>query len=705
MLAAADSSKRKWQVASSRNWPARPKEVVPRKPIQVAETSYKAGGLAIDFVTIPGSTVTTFTNGTTFYIQSSYHPLGGVTFQPGCTIKFKTNANIHLTGPSTYPATFQTPVFTSRNDDGFGDKIVGVPGETDSDGDPAKHPADAAIWSDYVTYDIDYQNARFRWCKTGILIDTSYVYAQRVSKCLFEQITGTGSSGVNLRTAPNYVITSLSDVQKCNVTTPITGNSSAYSGTMTDAPLCTSQYNNWFALSTADTDSISSRLALVPDTMGAAGVYHFVELVNRNVAIFGKDYGNLMETASASLFFYGDETHPNLSDPRILYDSGIQRWIATMLDPDTGNVRLVVSTNSSPLGLQTWRKFTLQTAESGWFADFPTLGKDGNGFYVALRFTKGPVFNPTNWMYKIVPIKKPSSGEISTNDIKTPLVVNSNAGYNVSWIYPALNFDTTTTSSVAWFISKGQTTNSHPTFEYGRLQWTQDQGGNWSAGFLDNPWTNTITATNLIYDLDNNQTFTVPQKGWISATNHTPDELGGSRISSAVIRNGFLWTCHVIGLDGTNINYDGGATDRTAIAWYKIAITNNLLSFANANALTGHIWDSATTQPYYYMFPSLMVNSSEDLLVGFSGSRTNEYIGSFYWGRRNSNSQTLSRPTMIHPGRGYYDSERWGDYSACSLDPNGSTIWSIQQHAEIFIDPFQQNFSYGLWVIKATINP
>ena len=64
----------------------------------------------------------------------------------------------------------------------------------------------------------------------------------------------------------------------------------------------------------------------------------------------------------------------------------------------------------------------------------------------------------------------------------------------------------------------------------------------------------------------------------------------GSRLMMAVIRDGALWTCHHVGLSGTNGSYSGNATgtnvDRSAVQWLKLTTdTNgNFLSVTNGPA-------------------------------------------------------------------------------------------------------------------------
>jgi hypothetical protein len=97
----------------------------------------------------------------------------------------------------TSPATGAMPVFTSRNDDLFGDKIMGVSGETDSNGDPTLHKAHPAIWIYYPTVNNTVQNCRIRWALSGIRLENHVTTpVQTVKNSIFENITGSGSTGV-----------------------------------------------------------------------------------------------------------------------------------------------------------------------------------------------------------------------------------------------------------------------------------------------------------------------------------------------------------------------------------------------------------------------------------------------------------------------------------------------------------------------------
>ena len=128
---------------------------------------------------------------------------------------------------------------------------------------------------------------------------------------------------------------------------------------------------------------------------------------------------------------------------------------------------------------------------------------------------------------------------------------------------------------------------------------------------------------------------------------------GSDRRMAAVIRNGFLWTCQTIGLNGTNGVYSGDKfgtnVDRSAIQWFRMQLGTNGATLTLRN--NGRIFDSVhQTNAWWYHYPSVGVNCPGDMVAGFSGSSVTNYIGAFYtW--RLSNGTTLQTPRVLQLGR------------------------------------------------------
>jgi len=156
------------------------------------------------------------------------------------------------------------------------------------------------------------------------------------------------------------------------------------------------------------------------------------------------------------------------------------------------------------------------------------------------------------------------------------------------------------------------------------------------------------------------------------------------------IRNGFLWTCQAIGLSGTNGIYVGNETgtnvDRSGVQWLRLRVdaAGGTLNY-NTH---GRVYDRAVTNGHYYYFPSLMVNCAGDIVMGFSGSSATNYISAYYsW--RLAGGSTLATPKLIRAGvTNYAIGNRWGDYSATTLDPADDwSFWTVQEYPGPVVDP------------------
>jgi len=530
----------------------------------------------------------------------------------------------------------------------------------------------------------------------------------------------------NTRPSQTYQLWSLTNLALTNwmAETNVTGAS----GTLTDVLIPMHGRTNLFLKATeyrdyqVDTNSTFSGLGYAetgidpPDSMGAVGPQHFVELLNGQdnnpaIAVYTKS-GALVAWTNTADFFRINTNYPSGSrmvDPRILYDHQHQRWVACAIDIfGSQQVLLAVSNGDSPTNLSTgWTRHLIDARRTDIVTDFTTLGLDGSGLYISVSHWLG-----TNAGQTIVAIKKPEiyQGILITNRFEV-YVTNT---LPVWIVQPAVNFDESTTNDYAWFVVKGPPDLSSNyqggAIYYRRMQWT---GTN--AAWAENNWiavTNSVGTYRDYYDLDGTNIIDIvpsgisiyaPNKDGVPLNLHTV----GSRLAMTSIRNGYLWTCQPIGLSGTNGTYTGNETgtnvDRTGAQWlrFRVDTTNGTLSYDSH----GRIYDqSSTTNAFYYYFPSLAVNCAGDMVLGFSGSSADSYIGAYYsW--RTAGGASLEHPRFIQAGRTNYAvlDRRWGDYSATTSDPvDDWSFWSIQQYADPSGDPEGQ---YVWKTVIAKIRP
>jgi hypothetical protein len=167
-----------------------------------------------------------------------------------------------------------------------------------------------------------------------------------------------------------------------------------------------------------------------------------------------------------------------------------------------------------------------------------------------------------------------------------------------------------------------------------------------------------------------------------------PLDTVGHRLMNAVYRDDSIWTAHCIDVDG-----------RAASRWYKINVSNTTLDDY------GTIEDSVL----YYFFPTIMVNSYGDAIMGFSGSCSNQYAAAYYTGRSASDPPgEMAPPVLLKEGEATYNlldgygRNRWGDYSLCSLDPVKQTLWTIQEYAHEHNETGENR--WGTWIGELAFN-
>jgi hypothetical protein len=421
------------------------------------------------------------------------------------------------------------------------------------------------------------------------------------------------------------------------------------------------------------------------DSTGAVGPNHFLEVLNgssnavSSVAAYNKS-GGLAASARGVDFFaltnrgtnYPTDTY--VYDPRVLYDHQYHAWVTCALDYGTRQLLMAVSTNESPTNLITgWSRHLVELSSGLQVADFDTLGLDDNGLYIAAAWGH----TGTNSHHVIVAIKKP---EIYQGTLLTKTFELTN-DLPIRTIQPAVNFDRVPTNGYAWFLGK-RSPDSGTNYQggllvYRRLQWS---GTN---ATLDTNWfavTNSVYRDHFELEYGTNYAPQATNQGGVSLELY---ETSGHPAMS-VIRNGFLWTCYTIGLSGTNGTYVGDVfgsnVDRSGVQWVRLSVdaTNGSLSYKSH----GRIYDTGSASPYWYYYPSLMVNCAGDMVIAFSGSSVTNYIGAFY-SFHLVNAWSSTQPKLIRDGTDpYLDNVRWGDYSATTLDPSDDwSFWTVQEYA------------------------
>lgn len=136
--------------------------------------------------------------------------------------------------------------------------------------------------------------------------------------------------------------------------------------------------------------------AAPPDTNGAVGATQYVQWVNESFAVFNKTTGSLVKgpVAGNQLFQALGATHPcavnNDGDPIAQYDKQNQRWIMTQFSVTGGPPFyqcVAVSQTSDATGA-----FNVYAFQEPNFNDYPKLGVWPDGYYATFNMFSGNSF-------------------------------------------------------------------------------------------------------------------------------------------------------------------------------------------------------------------------------------------------------------------------------------------------------------------------
>ena len=651
-----------FEIAKGRFWPRSQFGRGVRAPMQVASLPVSLDGYLVDLELLSGSTTSmTFNGATTYYIPSSYWVHSSSTFMDGTVIKLGPSGSLTVSGSVISPA-YGIATITARDDDTVGERVVnaGSPPYT-SDGvvSASGDYAGNALNSYYVANNTVFQRFRIRYAEHGIH-DYSPYNTDTVKFCRLED--------ANFGAYAYYTTITFLNNEVCR-TYPAyagTGGMVYETGTTTD---CGPVFRTWMSSGLQSGDTIDGQSVLSPpDNMGAIGLDHYVELINGAIVIFNRTNGSRIAQMGFDNFFRitnSGISYPRppsqMNDPRILYDHRSGRCIACAMENPSvpsNQVIVAVSRGSDPVGnpnsdwrnLQWDRHLITLWEQNGPSLDFPTLGTDDNGVYISVDLA-----NTT--LSSIAAVAKGSL-------LGSPSTLNATYIRNIAQgtIQPALNFDAVPSNGPAWFVS-------HRTKYFNSdLRDVIYATLTWNAGTPTlSSWTTLSTAA------FGSVVTSIPSKGTsaVSLIQGFP-----MRFSATAIRNSQLWTCRTIGVNST-----GGVTgaDRNACEWFRLTLTGTTATSSE----TGRIYDTASSNPTHYFYPSMMVNSQGAAFMAFAGAGLNAYYGAYAVGRVSTDpAGVMSGIKVLQLGEAAYDGSRWGDYTQTTLDPrNGLSIWTIQQYA------------------------
>jgi hypothetical protein len=406
--------------------------------------------------------------------------------------------------------------------------------------------------------------------------------------------------------------------------------------------------------------------AIPPDTQGAVGPEHLMSTLNSEVAVMTRQ-GQMLSRITLSNFWH-TLNHPFTFDPKVVYDQLANRWVfVTLADPRTTNSALLVAASRSADPTQDWYLYSLSanpprgTGDTNkppqpkvWL-DYPNLGYNQQWFVATVNTTSLSSTNEED--------EGSSTATIFAFD-KQSLYSGRGAACTIFQdpqftVVPAVCFDNNPTNF--YLVTEAAT------FQEGivsQLRVSRIQGAVGRESYLQKV------------------ALTPPQPAWSFSPGPTnfAAQLGtvvkifcnDSRLQSCVLRDGTLWCAHHIFLPAgpeTNVTH-------CAVQWWQLTTNAAILQ-------RGRIEDPGSKTNY--TFPSLAVNQSNAVLIGYTRIASDQYASAaFAYRLANDPTNTLRPETTLKSGLAPYrktspgDTEvRWGDFSSTVVDPlNDIDMWT-----------------------------
>ena len=373
-----------------------------------------------------------------------------------------------------------------------------------------------------------------------------------------------------------------------------------------------------------------------PDTNGAVGTTHFVQVTNSHIDMWTRVNTQVLPLAkSVTLATFFNYTAQTLFDPRVVYDSTWNRWIVTAeAFPESTTVQrffIGVSTSADPTS-----SFFIYNVNVTFFAndffDFPQLGMDQDAVLFTANIFLGNTFLGADYfavakarLYNGLPF----SANVFTGLVGTlapPIVRDQNPS---TFLIAAPPAGTTLSKYTATNTSKFPST-------------------------LTGPVAISVPA------------YSVPPDAHQPGTTKLLDT-SDARFVNASTQNGVdLWQTHTIALG-----------PYPSPKFYRLNTSTNRVS------QSGFYFASHTSDDFN---ASIAANDASDCFVTYTS--TNASVGTNAQirlsGKLSGDAGISAGPnaftsiTFYHPSAD--NPERWGDYSAVTTDPlNAANAWLVNE--------------------------
>jgi hypothetical protein len=406
-----------------------------------------------------------------------------------------------------------------------------------------------------------------------------------------------------------------------------------------------------------------------PDTNGDVGPNNYIETINTSIGIFSKTGTQQVAITFDSFWSSAHTGTPcdsnNYGDPVALYDPLADRWLVTDFAFTTdffGNPQppfyqcLAVSKTSDPVSGGWWLYAFL--TDNSLFPDYPKLSVWPDAYYMTAN------------MFNL------SSGAQTSTRV---WALNRSAMLNGQTL-TAVHFDATPGSSCCDTLLPANLRGASPPSGEPAFIAGVDQPSSFRLYKFHVDWNNLNNSTLTGPTTLTVNSFAMPCNA--GATRACVPESGGEALDSVGDRlmmqlqyrniggTESLWANHTVA-------NNGNVGSVTGIRWYEIRNPNG----------TPTVYQQGTYMPdsTYRWMGSLAVDQQGNMALGFSASSSSIHPAIRYVGRLVTDplgTLPQAETTLIAGGGSQSGGgNRWGDYSAMSVDPSDDcTFWYTQEY-------------------------
>ncbi|MDA9303017.1 GEVED domain-containing protein, partial [bacterium] len=395
--------------------------------------------------------------------------------------------------------------------------------------------------------------------------------------------------------------------------------------------------------------------ATPPDPSGAVGPNHYINAVNSVLKIFDKS-GNLLVGPTALGSFLGNGT--NGGDPIIMYDHLADRFFVSQFGSANNSLVLGVSETSDPTGAYFVYEFVFNN-----FPDYPHYSVWHDGYYLTAN----------------------KSGEV-VYVLERDVILNGGEDPQiVGFSPPGLVFNPGTVKSLATSNMLG---SDYPENSPGYITYLQDDGWDESVTFdhlkiweVNIDW---VSATNSTIS----DPIEVPLNAFDSVfapfgsgdlvqpeTGQKIDMIGGVISYAANYR---MFENHNSWVITFNVDVDGN--DTAGIRW--VELRNNTTDAWTVYQEGTYAPDDGNSR----FMGSSAIDIQGNIGLGFNIGSPTLPVGISYTGRYESDplGEMTQTEMVIVDGVGVQTySNRFGDYSHLTMDPDGFTFWHTAEYFKL----------------------